>query len=51
MTDIYMYMYVEVDWTRIHQYPKRLYLAAQMGGGGGGNQIFSSLRKGTDGLT
>ena len=33
LTDIRMYLYVGVDWTRIHQYLKRFYFEAQSGGG------------------
>ena len=29
LTDTRMYLYVDVDWTRIHQYLKRLYLGAK----------------------
>ena len=40
-TDIRIYLYVEVDWTRIHQYLKRLYFGAQIGGGISSFQFFS----------
>ena len=50
LTDIPMYFYVEVDFTKIHQYLTRLYFGAQIGGGWGwgGHQVFSSLEGGTE---
>ena len=35
LTDICMDMYVEVDWTRIHLYLKRLFWSSDWKGGGG----------------
>ena len=35
LTDTHMYLYVEFDWTRKHQYLTGLYFEAQIEGGGG----------------
>ena len=47
LTDINMYSYVEVDWTRLHQYLKILYFGAQIEGGCG-HLVFSSLQGGME---
>ena len=45
LTDIRIYLYVEVDCTRIHQYLKRFFFGTQIEGEEGGNIKFSVLFK------